>query len=77
MIKHKDRNTGIQKILRRNFKNIDRDSLPTHHGIEWAKIIVDEHMKMGPNEANLAEMQELYQALEIIEKHGEKHYFYI
>ena len=52
-------------------------SRPTHHGVEWAKLIINEHQNMKENEANWAELMEFEQALDILAKSGESYYFYL
>jgi hypothetical protein len=77
MIKHKNNlDKKIQKV-KKLFKGIDTKSMPHHHGVEWAKLIIREHQEMKENEANWAELQEFYIAMEILADSGEEFAFYM
>ena len=77
MINHIDKKEKQLKKYKKLFKNIDMNSRPTHHGVEWAKLIINEHQNMKENEANWAELMEFQQALKILADSGEQYYFYL
>ena len=77
MINHIDKKEKQLKKAQKIFKNIDMNGCPTHHGVEWAKLIINEHQNMKENEANWAELMEFQQALKILADSGEQYYFYL
>jgi hypothetical protein len=77
MINHIDKKEKQLKKCKKLLKNIDMNSRPTHHGVEWAKLIINEHQNMKENEANWAELMEFQQALKILADSGEQYYFYL
>ena len=77
MINHINKKEKQLKNAKKVFKKLDMSSRPTHHGVEWAKLIINEHQNMKENEANWAELMEFEQALDILAKSGENYYFYL
>ena len=68
MINHIDKKGKQLKNAKKVFKKLDMSSRPTHHSVEWAKLIINEHQNMKENEANWAELMEFEQALDILAK---------
>lgn len=78
MITFKSKEEKFKNKMKQLFKNNEElQHKPTHHGVEWAKVIVREHQNMKDNEANFAEIEEFRMAIDILAANKENFMFYI